>query len=105
LTAIVLPPHVEFALFRRIDALAEDVGRLRRRLADDGHGLHLVDRVSGHVETLDAILWPGAGELVHGYGYSAREAIQNADARAWRVRSLLGHDRGDLERRYGGRAA
>jgi len=51
------------ALRGRIQALAEDVGRLRRRVEPDTYDAFLAFRIAGHVEALDALAWPTAAEL------------------------------------------
>jgi hypothetical protein len=75
----------------RLETLAGDVGRLRRRLADDAYNGHLICRISAHVEMLDAFLQPTAGELVK-HGFAVDAALADADARARHFRSLLGEE-------------
>jgi hypothetical protein len=72
----------------RIDEIAEDVGRLRRRLTDE-YGIWLVDRISFGVEALDALEFPTASDLYRD-GVTAAEALEVVDARADHLRRLLG---------------
>jgi hypothetical protein len=62
----------------RIDALADDVGRLRRRIEPGSSLEHLADRLVGHVETLHLIVTPSAGELVMWTAPGDEEAIGEA---------------------------
>jgi hypothetical protein len=75
----------------QIEAAARDLGRLRRRvnLEHGDYASHLVERVGNCVETIDALVWPTAGEL-HRRGLSVDEALHRADARAAKLRGLLG---------------
>ena len=78
-------------LWARVDELATDVGRLRRRLAleADSSASHTLDRIAGHVESLDLMLRPSAGDLVRrGAGVDA--ALREVDARIGRLRRVLG---------------
>ena len=77
------------ALVGAIEEIARDVARIRRRLAGDDYGSHLVDRVALRVDGLDAFVQPTAGELVR-LGYPVDAALATIDARAARLRSLLG---------------
>jgi hypothetical protein len=62
----------------RIDALADDVGRLRRRVEPGSSLEHLAERLAGHVETLHLIVTPSAGELVAWHAPGDEEAIGEA---------------------------
>ena len=78
-------------LWARVDELATDVGRLRRRLTldADSSAAHALDRIAGHVESLDLMLHPSAGDLVRrGAGVDA--ALREVDARLGRLRRVLG---------------
>lgn len=85
-------PLQAVALVERLDALAADVGRLRRRSASNEEawtGPYIVERLAQHVETVDAALQPSAGELVAA-GFDVDTALSTVDARARRFRELLG---------------
>jgi hypothetical protein len=81
----------------RVEALAEDVGRLRRRLVDDEYGLHLVCRLAMHADFFDAFIRPTAAEIfVANLAFCGDEqqavdaALGDVDARARHFRGLLG---------------
>jgi hypothetical protein len=81
-------------LLARLDELAEDVGRLRRRL--DGSLKHLADRLAAAVEILDAVLYPTASELVAALEWTptAKDvdaALEVRDARTRSLRRLLAY--------------
>lgn len=89
-----------------IEQLAQDTGRLRRRLQDDQYGLHLVDRLSLGLTVLDAFLWPTAGDLYRlnmafsgDPALSAEVALQDADRRAQAFGCLLGEHAPDRRTR------
>jgi hypothetical protein len=80
-----------------LNALAGDVGRLRRRLDRESYDGFLVGRIADHVETLDCLAGPTAAELAHvsaTYGVDDEEAVAGAlemvDARCRELRGLLG---------------
>lgn len=80
-------------LMDRVDALAADVGRVRRRVEPDSSLAYLVDRIADHVEWLDVMLQPSAAELA-AYVYPGDDeavdaALEAVDRRAARVRHLL----------------
>jgi hypothetical protein len=70
----------EHVLRLRIDELAGDVGRLRRRFSSNGDELsaHLADRIASHVEALHGIVMPSAGELVAWTAPGDEEAVEEA---------------------------
>jgi hypothetical protein len=84
----------------RLDALAADVGRLRRRYAsstDARAGTFFLDLIAGHVQALDALLRPTAAKvyaanlwLCGDEQVSVTAALADADARTRHLRSLLG---------------
>jgi hypothetical protein len=83
-----------------VDELARDVGRLSRRLDGEGYDGFLISRISGHVETLDAITQPTAHDLYLDnltYGVDEDEAVAEAlaavDARIRELHSLLATER------------
>ncbi len=90
------------ALLARLEALAADVGRLRRRFAsndDAWTGAYVVDRIAQHVECLDSWFSATAADiysenLIH--GASEDEAVAHAfavvDKRARHIRGLLGEE-------------
>jgi hypothetical protein len=93
----VTPWRRDDVLLARVEALAEDVGRLRRRSTSTGWDAHILDRVAGHVETLDLILSPTAGEVYRanrrfgaGDELALDCALEDVGNRAARLRSLLG---------------
>jgi hypothetical protein len=77
------------AYIGQVDDIARDIARLRRRFRDDEYTLHLVDRLAGRVESLDAMLFPAASELVED-GWPVQEALTRVDGRAAEFRRLLG---------------
>jgi hypothetical protein len=79
------------AFLFQIEEAARDLARLGRRI-DDGYGVHLVERVGGRIESLDALVWPTAGEL-RKLGLPADEALRRADERRRELRGLLGKPR------------
>jgi hypothetical protein len=74
----------------RLDELAADIGRLRRRHPDD----HIVQRAASHVEALALMLEPTAAQLAAWWAPGQEEAIGEAilikDVRSRRLRELLG---------------
>lgn len=85
------------ALFSRVDAIAADVGRLRRRFAsnpDAWTGGYIADRIAGNLQTLDAMMRPTAAELVAWTFPGDEEAVEAAlevvDKRDEDLRRLLG---------------
>lgn len=87
------------ALIARVEELAADVGRLHRRVnADPDSSLaHLVDRIAGHVESLDAVLQPTAAELYREFflicgdydGVALDEALAVTERRQQHFRAVL----------------
>jgi hypothetical protein len=85
----------------RVVLIADDLGRLRRRLPPDTpYAGWLVERLGKHVETLDAMLRPTAADRYRAYvlsGLVEDEAVQAAldtvDAEADELRRRLGIDR------------
>jgi hypothetical protein len=81
------------AVAERIETLAADVGRLRRRLPQEvDYTLHLVDRIGRSIDSLDAFLWPSAAELVEA-GVDVNVALRHVEKRAERMRTLLGEEK------------
>ena len=76
------------AAVRRIDLLAEDVGRLRRRLDPDSYDGFLAWRVAEHVASLAALLEPTAAELYRTCG-DIDAVLEHVDARDQELRRLL----------------
>jgi hypothetical protein len=83
-------------LLDRLDLLAADVGRLRRRLEPESSIAHLGDRLADHVETLDVILSPSAAELQRAFfcecgdhDLALDEALAETDRRQRQLRVLL----------------
>jgi hypothetical protein len=80
----------------RIDELAADIGRLRKRFNSNPEwtGAYLADRLACHVQDLALILEPTAGQLTawHAPGddTAVKEAIRLVDARHQRLLQLLG---------------
>ena len=86
----------ESAAAERVAALAEDLGRLRRRLPPDADD-YLYRRIVGHVEVLDSIVCPPAARIKDNLiaaGYDEDEAVALAlavvESRAERLRLLTG---------------
>lgn len=87
------------AFVATLEALAADVGRLRRRFASNEAawtGPFVVDRIALLVDGLDAQLQPTAGELYRERiadglddGRAVASALGVVDARARRMRELL----------------
>lgn len=79
----------------RVDELATEVARLRRYAEPETSLAFLADRMSGHVESLAAMLEPSAGELVAwtapGDDEAVREALRIVDERRARLRARLGY--------------
>jgi hypothetical protein len=77
----------------RLLALAEDVGRLRRRIRaesrESSYLAFLAGRVADHVETLAGMLEPTAAELVAA-GLLVEGALEAVDRRVSKLRGLLG---------------
>jgi len=74
---------------RRVDLLAADVGRLRRRLDADTYDGFLAWRVAEHVDALAALLEPTAAELYRESG-DIDAVLEHVDSRDRELRSLLG---------------
>ena len=83
------PPDPFETALRRIDVLAEDVGRARRSVEPESYLAHLLDRIALHVETLDGMFFATAGELCAA-GVRAEEALARVDQRDRELRALLG---------------
>lgn len=82
------------ALHNRLDQLATDVGRLRRRFPVESSDGWLCERIAGHIEALIVMLEPTAAEIA-AYAYpgdpqAVGEAIQLVDARARELHHQLG---------------
>lgn len=73
-----LAPVPGHALESLKDALAEDVGRLRRRLDPDSSARCVADRLAGLVASLHWILTPSASELSAIFAPGDPEAIAEA---------------------------
>jgi hypothetical protein len=85
------------AILDRVDLLAADIGRLRRRSCrsdESWPGGYLVDRLAANLQSLDLMLRPSAAELAAGAapgdGIAVTEAIAAVDARARELARLLG---------------
>jgi hypothetical protein len=76
--------HHHDALFHQIDAPAAEVGVARRRDPDN----YLLERIAGRVETIDACLWPTAGDLVR-HGFDVERALELVDRHTRRLRAML----------------
>jgi hypothetical protein len=81
--------HQAAAFNQQIIQLATDLGRLRRRLPEDGSAVYLADLIAGHVHDLHWLLWPTAGELVR-HGDTPETALAYVDARTRQLANLLG---------------
>jgi hypothetical protein len=84
-------------LLNRLDELAEDVGRLRRRPSDE-YGARLVDRISFDIEALEAMVASTAAEIAQAIrvecggdlDVAVEEALRIVDERVERLRRRLG---------------
>lgn len=88
------------ALACRVDALAIDVGRLRRHCKPETWFEYIADVIANHVETLDCTIHPTAHELYLAYrheGWDEDVAVEMAlaeiDQQARDIRSKLGGSR------------
>ena len=77
------------ATTQRLNELAADIGRLRRRYPGD----HIIERAANHVETLALMLEPCAAQLAAvsapGDDDAIDEAIRVVDDRHRQLRHLL----------------
>lgn len=85
------------ALRNRIDELADDVGRLRRRFnsnPDAWTGVYIADRIAQHVQAVHQLLEPTAAELAAttapGDPEAVNEAIRIVDERSRKLGGRLG---------------
>jgi hypothetical protein len=78
-------------ILARVDEVAADVGRLRRQLhlEPDSSASFALDRIASHVEDLDLMLRPAAGDLVR-RGAAVDDALRTVDARTRELHRLLG---------------
>ncbi|HEX5173660.1 MAG TPA: hypothetical protein VFV91_05895 [Gaiellaceae bacterium] len=81
----------------RVDALARDVGRLRRRFDSNGTawtGRTILEEIAGHVEALHCMFTPSAGELAAwtapGDEQAVEESCRFVDQRWQRLQVQLG---------------
>ena len=75
--------------------IATDTGRLRRHLAIEdemSYANHLLDRISGHVETLVGMLWPTAADLYLD-GIPIQAVLEHIDWETAKLHRTLGLDR------------
>jgi hypothetical protein len=84
-------------LLARVWELADEVGRLSRRIDPDSSASFSVDRIASHVYAIDGMLRPTAAELVAWSAPGDDEAVDEA------LRIVEEHYR-RLRRRMGGRA-
>src|SRR5262245_45827923 len=87
------------ALLAMVEAIAEDVGRLRRRFASNESawtGVYLVERLAGNVESLDVMISTPAAELYRDFlaycgdeELALEESLAVVDRRAAELRRLL----------------
>jgi hypothetical protein len=77
------------ALHNKINELAGDIGRLKRRYPDD----HILERAAWHLYDLSAMLEPSAAEIAcwHAPGddLAVAEAIREVDDRFRQLQHLL----------------
>jgi len=97
-TIVPLRTYTDVAVRGLVDAIATDVGRLRRRYqaiagAEAWTSSWTIDRIASHVETLDIVLRPSAAELAlaafPGDDDAIAAAIEHVDREAARIRRLL----------------
>ena len=80
------------ALLGRVEQIAGDVGRLRRRFDANSNawtGSYICTRLAEDVQTLDLLLHATAGELVT-TGVDVERALAIVDARSAQLDRLLG---------------
>jgi hypothetical protein len=81
-------------LLARVWELAEDVGRLGRRIDPDSSASFSVDRIASHVHAIDRMLRPTAAELVAwsapGDDEAVDEALRIVDEQYRRLRQRMG---------------
>lgn len=91
--------HSTTQLRGRIDELAADIGRLRRRLDPETSSHWIGERIANHILTLDTMTHPTAAELAATTAPSDQaaitEAIRIVDHRNRKLRNLLGEPHGD----------
>lgn len=94
---LVLTGLQQRALVAQVEALARDVGLLRRRFASNEHawtGEYITERLAATVETLHLFAAPTAAELAAaaypGDDGAADAALVLVDRRALTLRRLLG---------------
>jgi hypothetical protein len=94
----------------RIENLADDLGRLRRRFAENDawteavglsgqpprYEVFILDRIAGHVEVIDTLLRPTAAQIAAMWAAGDEDAIEEA------IRLVDAHAR-ELHSRMGGR--
>jgi hypothetical protein len=66
------------ALHNRINALADDIGRLQRHTQPDTSLAHLCDRLASHAQALHTFVTPSAGQLAAWYAPGDDQAVQGA---------------------------
>jgi hypothetical protein len=84
------------ALAYRLELIAADVGRLRRRADPETSTAHALDRIAGNVDLVDAILTPTAADFYRANVAAGDDpesavtrALATSDRRARQLRSLL----------------
>jgi hypothetical protein len=81
-------------VLERVDEIAADVGRLRRRLEPESSAAFTVDRIASNIEWIAVMLEPTAASLVArtfpGDDLTVDAALDHVDQRARRLRGLLG---------------
>jgi hypothetical protein len=89
LAALALVGHWE-ALLYRINALAGDLGQLRRAGSSPAY---LVDRIAAHIESLDVMCRPTAADLLRAWDSDSPEkALRLTDRRSAQLRRLMGEE-------------
>jgi hypothetical protein len=95
--SVTLGPALEALLRRRLNALAADVGRLSRHLADDSYSALLAARVADGLQDLDCLTQATAAEMFRAglaFGLEEEQAVAAAlnavDERDRELRNLLG---------------
>jgi hypothetical protein len=89
---------LDSAVIGRLDALAADVGRLRRLSTDsESYSARLAGRIAGHVETLDSMLSSTAHAIYRAKvadgiedNLAVEQALAAVEDRLGRLRQLLG---------------
>ena len=82
----------------RLDDLAEDVGRVRRRVEPETSLAWTLNRIAGHIQSVVLMVEPCAAEIAAWTPedeQAVEEAIREVDAKHRRLRERLGYPHGE----------